>query len=160
MRDAFARSISIFTFVFFILIGDAAFASSDMLPIFDDWQCGDERDVELTSLTGVRGAWCERAYRTSSGRFKAVLMTGNGPKFFNAPSAGGSRVLVDGVEFRVVHEDGRDLYVETHPLLGCSVSVKTGSSMLTLESSRYELSADDMQRAALRIAAAIENVKQ
>lgn len=159
MRVAFEKIISVFTFVFFILIGGEAFASSDMLPVFDDWQCGDERSVELTSLTGVRGVWCERAYRTSAGRFKAVLMTGNGPKFFNAPSFDESRTLVDGVEFSVVRKDGRDLYVETHPLLGCSVSVKAGPSMLTLESSRYELSADDMQRAALRIAAAVENAK-
>lgn len=144
--------ISICTMFFSHALADLA-SASELLPTIDGWECGEERIVALDSLSGTRGEWHERTYRTPRGTFKAVLMTGNGPKFFRSPAVGTSSDSGDGARYEAVSIDGTELFVEAHPLLGSAVCFRAGTSLVTLESSRFDLSPQDLCEAALRIAA-------
>jgi hypothetical protein len=131
------------------------------LPAISGWDCGDLRETEFDSVSGAHGYWQVRCYNIGPGvRVKATLMAGGGPKFI-----GNYRVGVDsgdgpwgsGCKYKTfplaAAGDGGTLpaILETHPLIGSSLTVKAEGWTLTVEAGPYEADEADLRGAAARL---------
>ena len=110
------------------------FASAG-LPDISGWQCGALRVTKLDTVSGNKGQWLERDYRTAAGApFHAVWLDGAGEKNWNASP---SPVVSDGAgaTYKTAEVSGCLAVIERHPVTGVSLAVKVDKlGTLTLES--------------------------
>jgi hypothetical protein len=145
----------------FLLTGAlAAFAESPALPEIPGWQNGECRVTGLETVSGVHGFWAERSYRApNGGAFKATLMTGKGPAFLYPPASGlsdGDGLLGEGATYETFQIGGNEAILESHPVLGLSLSLRLQNGVLTLESGAYGMEKKQIVDAAETLAALIE----
>lgn len=111
------------------------------LPEIAAWQNGELRTTNLETVSGNRGSWQEREYRTDLGaRVYAIWIEGAGEKGWNAPGGDISAddgPIGNGATYRTVTVASEKGLLERHPTTGCSVAVKIAKmGTLTVES-RY-----------------------
>ncbi|MDR3331825.1 MAG: hypothetical protein LBT08_04285 [Synergistaceae bacterium] len=143
----------------------AAVAGADderlSLPEIKGWTSGELRETTLDTVSGNQGCWQERNYRTESGvNVRAILTSGAGPRFHgnisqsvdssDGPFGSGSRYRTLSIEVG----DGLPLLaaLETHPLLGRSIAIKTPLGTLTMESDSFSADDEDFVSIATRLA--------
>lgn len=132
-----------------ILITSAAIAAASLiatyaacaaeqinLPEISGWDNGELRVTELDAMSGHKGRWLERSYRTASGvPFRAILMEGSGAKGWELNErqyAGGEVSGGETIEAIMVRE--HMAVVEYRPIIGYNLIVKIGDAVLNLES--------------------------
>lgn len=117
-----------------LLAASAAFAAG--LPEIEGWTNGTLRETKLETVSSSHGTWQEREYRTARGaKFLAVLMEGAGPKLWKPVSRINEGGAPDGSSAEQLTVAGLDAVLESRPVLGLSLVVKTGKdAVLTLES--------------------------
>lgn len=112
------------------------------------WECGELRAVQFDSVSGNQGFWQERDYRTPKGAsFKATLMSGKGPKYYNQPPGGiksNDGPYGSGSTYETVTVGGYRAVLETHPILGVSLAVNAFAAgyVLTLEGGNWIVPGD------------------
>lgn len=108
------------------------------LPEISGWTCGEARVTQLDTISGNKGTWTERDYRTPNGTsFHSVLIEGSGAKGWNIPESvsADDGMLGSGATYKTVTAAGHKAVFEHHPVTGSSLAVSTGpASVLTLES--------------------------
>lgn len=114
-------------------------ADVNRLPDIDGWQNGEVRITSFDTVSGNRGTWLERDYRTISGvPFHAVWMEGSGDKGWDVSDQTLSAYdgpLGSGATYRTLTIAGNKAAIEHHPVSGYSLAVKIGKlGTLTLES--------------------------
>ncbi|MDR1915356.1 MAG: hypothetical protein LBQ58_02130 [Synergistaceae bacterium] len=151
------------TLCLLLVLGGVGSASQEhTLPAVPGWQCGELKEVEFDAVSGNQGFWQERDYRTPGGvSFKAVIMGGKGPKYYNQPPDGvisDDGPLGSGGTYRTVTVGGYRAVLETHPLLGISLAVNAFKSgyVLTIEGSAW-LSESDLIDAAQTLIPLLES---
>lgn len=115
----------------FVLVPFKLPASAASLPDVEGWGSGTLMLKTLSSISGEHGTWLEREYTAPAGRFKAILMSGSGAKYFYQP--------LDMV--------GKRMSFETDPILGSTLIVDVygdGMTTLTLETKSPSISEDQM----------------
>ncbi len=111
------------------------------LPDIEGWRNGEIRETKLEAISGSKGTWTERDYRTSGGaRLHAVLMRGAGPKGWEITQTNAEDGEVSGGESAEnLTIAGRPALLEFRPILGRSITVKLDAeNVLTLESKNAE----------------------
>ena len=130
-------------FIFSLLVLSAPIAADALegaspLPDIEGWTCGDIRRTDLNTVSGNRGQWIERDYRTSAGvGFHAVWIEGSAVKRW-APgkkeTVSNDGAIGSGAVYKTTNAAGIDAVFESHPITGTSLSLKIGGGVLTLES--------------------------
>ena len=117
------RSAVLMCLIFIMAAASAGAENVPALPDINGWQCGEIRNTELEAVSGNQGYWQERDYRTDGGvPFKATLLWGSGPKFYNQPSAG-TIAGAGQATYEIVQIGGFKSTIERDPVLGYSVAV-------------------------------------
>ena len=117
------RSFILICLIIFAGAVRAGAEDTPSLPDIGGWQCGEIRSVQLDAASGNQGYWQERDYRTDGGiAFKATLLWGSGPKFYNQPPAGTS-ANAGRATYEIVQVGGCKTTIERDPVLGYSVAV-------------------------------------
>jgi hypothetical protein len=135
-------------FVFAAYLPPGAAAAGPSLGAVPGWECGELRIVQFDSVSGNQGFWQERGYRTPKGTsFKATLMGGKGPKYYNQPADGiksNDGPYGAGSTYETVTVGGYRAVLETHPILGVSLAVNAFAAgyVLTLEGGNWIDAAD------------------
>jgi hypothetical protein len=139
-----------------------AFAESPSqpgLPEIPGWQNGECRVTGLETVSGGHGFWAERSYRVpNGGAFKATLMTGKGPAFLYPPASGvsdGDGPLGEGAAYETFRIGDNEAILESHPILGISLSLCLPNGVLTLESGAYSMERKHIVDAAETLASLI-----
>ncbi|MDR1509723.1 MAG: hypothetical protein LBS53_08795 [Synergistaceae bacterium] len=136
-----------------IFNGIASAADTPALPAVAGWRCGELKSVQLDTVSGNRGYWQERDYRTPDGvSLKATLTFGTGPKFYNQPPDG---TISDGefpglgASYEIISLAGFRALVEKDSMSGYSVAVNAFERKftLTVECGRFEDRDDVISRA-------------
>ena len=114
-------------------------ADAEKLPYMKGWINSDTRVTVLDTVSGNRGTWAERDYRTAEGvPFHAVWVDGAGSKGWDIKNTGISEddgPLGTGATYKTLIVAGENAVIEHHPVIGYSLSVKAGTlGTLTLES--------------------------
>ena len=138
-----------------LLFADAACAAS--LPDIDRWQNGTPRITKLEALSGNKGTWSERDYRTASGTpLHAVLIQGSGAKGWQPRAADAEQGEISGGETAEnLTIAGCPALLEYRPVIGQSLTVLVDAeNVLTLESANAEK--DEITKAAETI---VKNMK-
>lgn len=120
-----------------------ACAYSAELPEIADWQNGKLRITNLETVSGNRGSWQEREYRTDLGaRVYAIWIEGAGEKGWNAPSGdifANDGLIGNGATYKTVTIASEKGLLERHPTTGYSLAVKIDKmGTLTVESQYAE----------------------
>jgi hypothetical protein len=130
--------------LFMACLSPRAGAAADVsLPEVRGWECGEPRVISFDSVSGSQGFWWERDYRTPEGtRFKATLMGGKGPKYYNQPAHGiesDDGPFGSGGTYETIMVGGYRAVLETHPILGVSLAVNASDAgcVLTLEAGNW-----------------------
>lgn len=122
--------------VVFIFFGVASAEETPALPDIPGWVCGELKVARFDAVSGNYGYWQERDYRTPGGiGLKAVLMYGNGPKFYNLPPNGvasNDLPVGSGATYEIILLKGYRSLIEYHPTLGYSVAVNAFEKKYTL----------------------------
>ena len=122
-----------------MLFAEAACAAS--LPEIDYWQNGIPRVTKLEALSGNKGTWSERDYRTASGTpLHAVLIQGSGAKGWQPRTVDAQKGEISGGETAEnLTVAGRPALLEYRPVVGRSITVLVDAeNVLTLESAHAE----------------------
>lgn len=133
----------------------AACAAS--LPEIEHWQNGAARITKLEALSGNKGTWSERDYRTASGTLlHAVLIQGAGAKGWQPRATDAEKGEISGGETAEnLTIAGRPALLEYRPVTGRSITVLVDAeNVLTLESAFAEK--EEITEAAETI---VENMK-
>lgn len=140
------RRILFFAMMAVILTCTATAAAS--LPDINGWSCGELRTTALDTVSGNKGQWLERDYRTASGTpLHAVWIEGVGQKSWN-PQKDTSSSDGAGATYKSVEISGCSAVLERHPVTGPSLSIKVAKlGVLTLESNNSTTD-EELQRAA------------
>jgi len=114
-------------------------AATERLPYVEGWINGDIRVTVLDTVSGSRGTWAERDYRTADGvPFHAVWLDGAGCKSWdikNTVISADDGPLGSGANYKTLIVAGENAEIEHHPIMGYSLSIKVGDlGVLTLES--------------------------
>lgn len=114
-------------------------SESANLPEIASWHNGELRMTIFDTVSGNRGLWQEREYRTNLGTpVHAVWLEGAGEKGWK-PSGDGSSasdgLIGIGAVYRTTVITGQEGLIEHHPVTGYSVAVKIAKiGTLTIES--------------------------
>ena len=117
--------------------GTAPAAEGPKLPEIAGWENGRLRTTELAALSGVKGTWLERTYRTNSGTpLHAIWIEGAGAKDWSVNEASSDDGEIWGGETaEKAAVAGHKAILEYRPVVGYSLIVKIGKEgVLTLES--------------------------
>lgn len=132
------KSILFVIVLLFTLSAAAALAAeATKLPEIAGWENGQLRTTELDALSGYKGTWLERTYRTSGGTpFRAIWVEGAGAKGWEANEMSSDDGEIWGGETsEKVTVAGHNAMLEYRPVVGYSLIVKIGKDgVLTLES--------------------------
>ncbi len=136
------KKFFIMLFVLFVVLTHSplCFAQmTDALPEIGGWINGELRKTVFDTVSGSRGYWLERDYRSSDGiPFHAVWMEGSGDKGWSPaekPLSSDDGSLGSGATYRTFPILGQRSALEHHPVTGYSLSVKAEKKgTLTLES--------------------------
>ena len=125
--------------VSFLLLsaGTAPAAEGPKLPEIAGWENGRLRTTELAALSGFKGTWLERTYRTNSGTpLRAIWIEGAGAKDWSINEASSDDGEIWGGETaEKAAVAGHKAILEYRPVVGYSLIVKIGKEgVLTLES--------------------------
>ena len=118
-------------------VGTAPAAEGPKLPEIAGWENGRLRTTELAALSGFKGTWLERTYRTNSGTpLRAIWIEGAGAKDWNVNEASSDDGEIWGGETaEKAAVAGHKAILEYRPVVGYSLIVKIGKEgVLTLES--------------------------
>lgn len=118
-------------------------ADSAELPEIATWQNGKLRTTTLETVSGNRGSWQEREYRTDLGaRVHAIWIEGAGEKGWTVPGGDISAddgLIGNGATYRTVTVSSEKGLLERHPMTGYSIAVKIDKmGTLTVESQYAE----------------------
>ena len=132
------RSLLFVILSLLLLTAAAAFAAeSSRLPEISGWVNGQLRTTELGALSGFKGTWLERTYRTSAGiPFRAVWVDGAGAKNWDVNEMSSDKGEIWGGETSKAMEiGGNRALLEYRPVVGYSLIISVGKDgVLTLES--------------------------
>ena len=108
------------------------------LPDVEGWFNHDARTTKLNTVSGCKGEWIERDYRTAQGvPCHAVRINGAAPKGWKAKQISGTAddgLFGEGAVFKSLTVCGFAAEFDRHPSRGCSLAVRLPDSVLTLES--------------------------
>ena len=106
------------------------------LPEIGGWQCGELRVTKLDTVSGNKGQWLERDYRTAAGTpFHAVWIDGAGEKNWNVQTNAATNSDGAGASYTLTDVSGNKAVLERQPVTGISLTVKIDKlGTLTLES--------------------------
>lgn len=109
------------------------------LPEISGWQCGELTTTVFDTVSGNRGKWQERNYRTGdNARVHTVWIEGAGEKGWTPPAADISAddgLMGRGATYKTLTIAGEKALLEHHPITGYSLAVKIDKKgTLTLES--------------------------
>ncbi len=129
------------------------------LPEVKGWYNGKMRVTELKTVSGNKGTWLERTYRTEKGvSIRAIWIDGSGDRGW-APE---SVTYADdgkwgtGAHYKTLQVAGNIALLDEHPVTGLSLAVKIKSKgTLTLESKSAE--EGELCSAAEMIVTAVDN---
>ena len=132
------KKISVLCFCMATILIFCSCASAS-LPDISGWNNGEVRKTELKTVSGNRGIWLERDYRTAEGTFfHAVWMEGSGEKGWDISKKTASSddsVRLNEISSKIFEISGNSALLEKHPITGLSLTVKiTKKGTLTLES--------------------------
>lgn len=129
--------------VAFIISAAAASASpaatAGRLPDIDGWINGVVRVTKLETVSGNRGTWLERDYRTAAGvPLHAVWIDGAGEKGWDVSDkeiSADDGPLGTGATYKTISAAGERAILEHHPVTGYSLTARIDKlGVLTLES--------------------------
>lgn len=126
-----------FLAVAFAAMLSASTAECASLPDVAGWSSGELRETKLEAISGSKGMWHERTYRTNDGtKIKAVLMEGSGAKLWKQNLKIEDKGEISGGESAAKLKIADcDAIIEYRPVLGRSLIVKiSNDAVLTLES--------------------------
>ena len=154
------KKMSVLLFCIIMVLVFCSTALAATLPDVPGWQNGEMRTTELKTVSGNRGIWLERDYRTAEGTFfHAVWMEGAGEKGWSISKKAASSedtVQLDEISAKVFEISGSQALLEKHPIIGLSLAVKiTKKGTLTLESTTA--TEDEIVKAAEAIIKSLEN---
>lgn len=113
-------------------------AEHSMLPEIKGWRCGELKQTKIDTVSGYRGQWLEREYRTNDGiPFHAIWIDGAGPKGWtvpDGPSGQDKGYLKPESTYKTLKVAGRRASFEQDPLIGSSLAIRLPDGVLTLES--------------------------
>ena len=120
-----------------LLAAASAFAAAG-LPDVSGWKCGELRVTKLDTVSGNKGQWLERDYRTAAGApFHAVWLEGAGEKNWQVQPQKSASGDGTGATYKTVEIAGSKAVLERHPVTGVSLAVKLDKrGTLTLESGK------------------------
>ncbi len=113
--------------------------AGEMLPDIDGWINCNTRVTQLDTVSGNRGTWLERDYRTTAGILvHAVWIDGAGDKGWNVSDktiSADDGAMGTGATYKTLTVSGEKAALEHHPVTGYSLFIKIGTlGTLTLES--------------------------
>ncbi|MDO5116497.1 MAG: hypothetical protein Q4D58_10425 [Synergistaceae bacterium] len=122
-----------------IIITCAAGAAAEKirLPEIKGWENGELRTTEMAALSGFKGTWQERTYRTNSGTpFKAIWVDGAGAKGWDVNEMSDDHGEIWGGETsEKLTVAGHKAMLEYRPVIGYSLIINVAKDgVLTLES--------------------------
>lgn len=131
------RCILFLTGAALLIFSCAAFAAdSGRLPEIKDWENGQLRTTELGAISGNKGTWLERTYKTKAGTpFRAVWVDGAAAKGWepNEMNSQGGEIW-GGETFKNVTVGDKKAVLEYRPVVGYSLVIGFKDGVLTLES--------------------------
>ena len=121
-----------------LFLFQTAAAAQTMLPDIQGWSAGEVRETKLETVSGYKGTWIERDYRTASGvPFHTVWIDGSGPKGWTTGKrniTANDGAIGSGAQYKTLSAAGYEAILETHPITGLALSVRMKEGVLTLES--------------------------
>jgi|GEM_PF-4991671 len=110
----------------------------DKLPDMTGWANGETRTTILDTVSGNKGTWTERDYRTAQGvAVHAAWIDGAGPKGWGVSSNdtfSDDGLMGSGATYKTISICGIRASVDHHPITGYSIAAAFGDGALTLES--------------------------
>jgi hypothetical protein len=110
----------------------------DKLPDMAGWMNGEARTTVLDTVSGNRGTWTERNYRTAQGvAVHAVWIDGAGAKGWSVSNndlAADDGLIGTGATYKTISIAGVRASIDHHPITGYSLAAAFGDGALTLES--------------------------
>lgn len=130
----------ILTAFFILLLATASAANTAKLPDIDGWTNGDVRETAFDAVSGNKGTWLERDYRTSAGvPFHAIWLDGAGQNGWKGTADARTKSTGAGAAYKGVKIAGCSAILEYDPVIGRSLAIKVGKlGTLTLESNVAE----------------------
>lgn len=139
----------------FLSVTPPALADSFMLPEIPGWDNGELKIIKLDTVSGNQGLWQERTYKLPNGdSARAIFMAGKGPGFINPPPVGitsNDGLLGAGATYETTLLFGHLTIVESHPVLGVTVSIDTPQGTITLESMTFGMHKKELVEIAEKI---------
>lgn len=122
----------------FLLTGAAQRQAWAALPEIEGWACGELRVTTLDTVSGNKGSWEERSYRTPGGeRYHAVWIEGAAEKGWQPADEAVNEnegLLPSGAIYKRVEIAGQKAVFEDQPIVGKSLTIKIANrGTLTLE---------------------------
>ena len=137
----FKKFVLFLTAAAVLIFSGAAFAEGNSrLPEIKGWVNGQLRTTELATISGNKGSWLERNYRTNSGSpLRAIWVDGAAAKGW-LPSAEISRggEISGGETAKNVMIGAQKAVLEYRPAVGFSLIISLKDGVLTLESMTAE----------------------
>ena len=137
-KKVFIAVVAIIMVITFTMV--YAYGETTKLPDIKNWQNGELRTTSFDALSGNKGKWLERNYRTNNGTtFKAIWMEGEGPKGWKAVEPASSKDIWGGVEAEKLTIGGEEAILEHRPVVGYSLVISIGKEgVLTMESANAD----------------------
>ncbi|MEG1602049.1 MAG: hypothetical protein RR340_00380 [Cloacibacillus sp.] len=132
----FKRTILFLTAAVLLVAAAAVACGGQKLPDIQGWENGQIRTTELGAISGNKGTWYERSYRTIAGvPFRAIWVDGAAAKGWqpNEMSNNGGEIW-GGETSTNVTVGGEKAVLEYRPVVGYSLVLVRGDGVLTLES--------------------------
>lgn len=121
----------------FLIFACAAFAADSLkLPEIQGWENGQLRTTELGAISGNKGSWEERTYRTKGGSpFRAIWVDGAAAKGWmpNEMTSQGGEIWGGETTKQLTIGDYKAT-LEYRPVVGYSLVIPMQDGVLTLES--------------------------
>lgn len=123
-----SKSFALTAFIIALLFAAVPSFAKYTLPEIAGAECGELRTTQLETVSGNRGVWLEREYRTYGGdTFTATWMEGSGEKRWFIPKdkiSAEDGPLGTGAEYETLQVRGNNAVFEDHPIVGLSLAVK------------------------------------
>lgn len=132
------RFISAIIFSLLLVTAGAAYAADGaVLPEIKGWENGELRTTQMGALSGYKGKWEERTYRTNQGiPFRAIWVEGAGADKWDVNEMSSDHGEIWGGETqKPMQIEGCSALLEYRPVVGYSLIIKVKKdAVLTLES--------------------------
>lgn len=108
------------------------------LPKIKGWKCGELKQTKFNTVSGYRGQWLEREYRTNEGvPIHAIWIDGAGPKGWEVPDENSNThkgYMPPQATYKTLKVAGHRAAFEQDQMMGISLAIRLPNGVLTLES--------------------------